>query len=158
MTATPRFEFVTRARALYGLPETIAAQHADDRDRELELWLGALLRPSVASFTSTAATGWTVTSSLGVIHPVGIAYIRIDFTRAGADITVASDGNITNTEVATVPNEYRPASEASLASVGGRVSTGYLGADGKVSLDATTTGPNILTGDTLALAGTVILA
>lgn len=162
MTATPRFEYVTRARSLVGASDTIVAQHLDERDRELELWLEQLLQPQVITTGATAGTGWSLTLFEAIIHPIGIAHVRIRATRTGALITPPADGNLSPAEVlATLPASLTPAGDTVLTNDHfGRVCGGALVA----STLAVTLGSvgvaseDIDVAELVSLGGTVILA
>lgn len=62
---------------------------------------------AVAGAPFVAAAGWTLAANTGLIKN-GIVFARLTATRTGAAITVAADGNITDTSVATFATGWEP--------------------------------------------------
>lgn len=79
----------------------------------------------------------------------------------GSSISVPTDGNITNEDVAELPAEIRPVGAPygqALSSGGlGRLAHWTVGASGTVQLVAVSPGPDIDVGDTLTFTGTFLL-
>lgn len=108
----------------------------------------------------TAATGWSITTQAGVIRG-GVVFLRTEFTRTGADITVSSAGNIANVNIATIASGWRPSSSfnAGMSSTGtGVVASGDVNGGDTIRLTAVAPGANIATSDVLSLYGTWPLA
>lgn len=99
----------------------------------------------------TPASGWGYTQggntgSQTLVQGNGQAQVYISFFRTGGNITVPSDGNITNVVVGTLslhPKLYSVAASGA----NGRIAHFGIGTSGQVSLTAVTPGANIATGD-----------
>jgi hypothetical protein len=107
----------------------------------------------------TAATGWSIQAQ-GYRRIGKLMLLHLSATRTGAAITVGTDGDVTNTQVATLPVNYRPVNtyQPLSSSSTGRVTSGYAETGGAVYLASTTPGANIATGDTISLDGFLFVA
>lgn len=106
----------------------------------------------------TAAAGWTFVANNAWIRSMGggLAQLSITMTRTGAALPVTAIGDVDNTLMCTLPNEYRAADAVHLMSAAsGRMAAGYLPTAGRdLTLAATTPGAPIATGDVIGLGGT----
>jgi hypothetical protein len=154
-----QFEFPHRAHQYLDVPDTVARQLLDDRDRELENYLASLR--NVATFTTgaTAASGWSLVSFEAAVHASGIASFQVYVERTGGTITVPTSGDLASVNIATLPASLTPAIETVLTNgYLGRVAGGALQTGRNVRLGSVGGSDNIVNTDRLALGGTVILA
>jgi hypothetical protein len=108
-----------------------------------------------------AASGWSI--SAANLRRVGkLINLQFNFSRTGANIAVPVSGNITNTHVATVMEEWRPGVNYSqIGLVSGRTGTmcvysigGTIDGDGEILLCAIEpAGADIQTSDTFSCGG-----
>jgi len=111
---------------------------------------------STAGWTSPAS-GWAfVGGGVTWYRSVGngLMHMYVEMTRTGAALTVPANGDIGNVLLATAPATILPMDSVPLHSgSGGRVATGFLGADGGLVLGAVAPGSNIAMGETISLGG-----
>lgn len=106
-----------------------------------------------------ASAGWTV-GSFNARRTAGVASIRITMVRSGANITATAAGNISETDVCTIPAGWRTP-QASVHSI--YANAGSM--DGDVNTDTTglctistlSGGATIATGDTMVFNFTYVL-
>jgi hypothetical protein len=116
----------------------------------LEIWNATTSSWNSESSTSgssgiTAATGWSITSQTWNLKR-GIFTFYMALTRTGADVAAASDGNIANVSVATIPAGQRPLQEVGIQSGRtGRLVLGTVTAAGDMRI--TTSVPNVSIGN-----------
>lgn len=115
----------------------------------------------ITSGVVTANTDWQINSQ-SYKDSYGIVQLTFVVERTGANITVGTnptDGNITNTTVATIASGKRPVFEAIMVSGNsGPVATGYIASSGDVVITATIPGDSINTGNTFTFNSTYIKA
>lgn len=104
----------------------------------------------------TASTGWSLTSFAASRRDNAVS-VNLTFTRTGSNLTIPSDGDITNVQVATITNTaLRPL--VAMAMGGSPVISGYAASAGDVSLVAVAPGVTVKTGDTFRLCGSWLAA
>lgn len=81
------------------------------------------------------SAGWTISSQAGV-SKAGMFTANLSFTRTGAAIPATSDGNISDTPVATLAAAFRPAAALNVNSLVFVATTGI--GDGALRVNATT--------------------
>lgn len=108
-----------------------------------------------------ARSGWSLTGQFGARWgPLG--FISVAVTRTGAPITVTTDGDFANQQVADAPAQLTGPLSLGLQPLqsngGGRVATGsYQTLLGIIALAAVGGTANIATGDPITLSGLVLL-
>lgn len=119
-----------------------------------------LLVPA-ASITDSGAyvtnANWTI-SSFSLRQMMGPLYYLSVVGAPTSTITVPTNGNITDSTMCTVIADYRPpyAMDLSMGGTGG-LAGGYYGAGGTVVLSAVAPGTTLAPGNSVQLAGLVIL-
>lgn len=105
----------------------------------------------------TTATGWSLQSQS--VRRIGnVVYLRLFVQRTGGDITVPTNGNITNTTVATLPTWAVPTINGALASAdAGRMASAVATPAGEVSLAAVAPGGDIVNGESITIGGSYLL-
>lgn len=107
----------------------------------------------------TAASGWTVDSQR--YRRVGdIIHVYFTFTRTGSAITVPTNGNISNTAIATLPAGFRPVTYGQPLVTGpaGPLVACYANTSGQVDLAAVAPGTDLSTSGQQLSTGGIILA
>ncbi len=117
--------------------------------------------PTGAASAAVAATGWSLSTNIGV--KIGkTAFVNFTFTRTGSAITVPSDGNVSNTLMASLAAGF-----AILNAMGGcglssthtgPLASAYINTAGDIYLAAVAPGSTIPTGAAFSFFGTYPLA
>lgn len=115
---------------------------------------------TVVTAGATLASNWTL-NELSLRHAGnGMARFYALLTRTGSTLSVPGDGNLTNTDVLTLPAAWAPLETSPLTTLSaGQGVWGYLQSTSRVvRLVAAAPGSNIASGDQLDLAGWYALA
>lgn len=106
----------------------------------------------------TAATNFTLSGTSRIRRVGSVCFVYLKVIRATSAISVAVDGECTNTACANIPSGYAPAFSQVLGSGDtGRLASFYVTPAGSLTLAATTPGSNIAIGDTLTIGGCYLL-
>ena len=138
-----------------------ATSDAIGSDRARLAALEAAGSTSATGTPLTVATGWALGTNVGRKRN-GIAFLSLLFTRTGAAITVAGDGNFANVLLATVNVGWQKAAgvNASLIHDGftGPLVSGFLNAANEAQLGAIAPGAVINTTTTIGFNAVSLLA
>lgn len=119
--------------------------------------LAATDRSTATSGIITAASGWDIASQQGRKQD-GTAYISVLFTRTGGTITVGTNGDITNTQLATLTTAWQRASGANINlshdGFTGPIASGYINASQQLFIGATVPGATIANGTSVGFNAT----
>lgn len=135
----------------------------DQQVPDMALWLGDLAQQVEDEGVSdtgvvdllaglTVQPGWSVSTCTGRIKN-GIAQVHLAFSRSGANLPAAANGNVANVDIALLPDGWHPA----IPVPAGITSSGFiLGAfvwsSGMVGFGATMPNIPVNTGDGFTLA------
>lgn len=113
--------------------------------------------PPAITNAFTARSGWSISSQYCYLMQPNMlaAYLRV--TRTGGTISVPSDGDITNSDCATLSSSYTPMVGAvGLPTIqSGRLASMFVGSDRIVTIGAVSSGSNIVNGDIISGGGII---
>jgi hypothetical protein len=124
---------------------------------------GHLKAQSVSSITFTnkitPASGWTFTTKTTTVTAEIFGTIYMEFHKNSGTLVTGTDGNVSNTKVATLDSGYPPQQPVPLSSgANGRGAFGYLNTAGEVYLTAVAGSADVTSSTGLSLGGTFPLA
>jgi hypothetical protein len=147
------FQYSIRAQMLRYMSETDREAAQEQRDRELEDYLGRLVG-NISLSPPAVASGFSLNSFSGGYNMV-VGWFYLDVTRTGSAISVGDTGDIGNTLVATGAGWPPRASAIGLSSgVVGRVASGQLTTGNAIYVNAVGGAASIDTGDRLSFYAT----